>query len=142
MPTTETIREIGFTIKVAESDIVNALAAGAVRGPHGYFYWCGGISQPKGPGARTNDIEGMARALLNGWTLRVIEQEEGRFRRTATHELTLPKLIAGIGMWLATSGGNYSNSYNESTGVFDLDIDAPASDLILQFAIFGKQVYG
>lgn len=125
--------EMTISLRVDEADLISAVESGCISGPHGYMYWCSNVDLPLSH--TDDDVETMVRRLLDGGVthLEVLE-EEGLVQ----HALTRDKLLAGFGRW-AVEQGNRTSTEN---GVTSFEIDAPASDMIMQFALFGEQKYG
>lgn len=129
--------EQSFTLRVAEDSFVSAIAAGMIRGPHGYGYWCEQVVV-LGKNKKAVDMtdEEIARHILGGGSaFFCCYEDDGRKWR---EELTREKLMTGFGIYL---GDGATSTRDEDSGVVEFDIDAPTSDRIMQFALFGKQVY-
>lgn len=131
-----TFVETTFSFKLAIDCLVQMIAAGMIRGPHGYGYWCEEVDAKSGADVWTD--EQIARHVIGGGVARFkCYEDDGR---RWTEDLTREKFFAGVGMFLAEGG--FSSTRDEETGIVDVEVDAPTSDRIMQFALFGKQVYG
>ena len=136
--TAEKVIDVQITMKVSEDTLVSAFASGNISGPFGYAYWCDGVRLA---GSRNDgDAERVAKSLLNGADVKVIEIEVERTGKRIAHTLTREAFLRGFGRWAIES--NRAGNTDEATGVTDFDIDAPASDMILQYAVFNEQKYG
>lgn len=135
---------ITIALKLDLDDLIAAVIAGMVDGPHGYGYWCTEIDVlpndttviARGAGYRA---EWIARNVLAGGTATCTECDDTTGELTP-HTLTREKLVAGFGRWIAES--NVMGVYDKETGITRFEVDAPASDAILQYALFGEQRYG
>lgn len=131
------IIEQTFTLKIDEDSFIQAVAAGMIRGPYGYGYWCEQVVVLDDM-KRAKDLtdEEIARHILGGGSaFFCCYEDDGRKWR---EELTREKLMTGFGLYL---GDGATSTRDEATGVVEFEIDAPTSDRIMQFALFGKQVY-
>jgi len=80
----------------------------------------------------------VANVINAGGTVTVTEDEESD---NEVHNLTKADLIRGIEMWVK----NHRPSFTREDGILTIDggdIDGDDADSILQYAIFGKLVYG
>lgn len=119
--------EVKATIKVALSanDIDNIMCC-ALEG--GITYWCC-KAEVVGDYLAEYGHEQIAR----GGSLILHDAESGD-----KWELTLEKLLAGIGLWLANGG-----SYALEGGELDLyEVDSEVADCIIQYALFGEILFG
>lgn len=141
--------EVNVPLRLALADLEGAIAYGMIGGPHGYAYWCDGVEFKAGDKraipTRATECrdEWLAKNVLAGGTVTVIENEDewnADRRGMKRHTLTREKLLVGFGRWVAEFGPK--GQYDEATGITHFDVDAPASDAIMQFAVLGKQVYG
>lgn len=130
-----------LTIKVDTDNLVQAITAGMISGPHGYGYWCEDVvmgrrfaSAPK----ETYD-NNVALNVINGGSaiFKCFDDDGTRYEKT----LSMTSLMKGLALWLATYHGA-GGTYDPTTGVMELNIDAPSSDMIMQYALFGEQKYG
>lgn len=123
---------IAVTVQVPRERLVAAIDAGNISGPHGYGYWCsdvlvGDVAEGQGDLKVFPGVD-MAKNVVAGGTAIVTESCDDDAEDTK-HVLTRDKLLAGYALYLA----DY-RSHDE--------IDAPTSDRIMQFALFGEQKYG
>lgn len=143
MPTTTApLISIPVTLKVSEDTLQSALTSGMITGSFGYGYWCDRVQiGRKAPDFVETEYgdEDIARNVLAGGTAICRELDEDSGKRTS-HTLTRRKLLNGFARWVIE--GNARHAYDAATGTIEFDMDAPSSDLILQFALFGEQVYG
>lgn len=129
--------QFSIAISVSTDDLVQAIAAGMVGGAYGYAYWCDAVRVLNHPDL--SDVQ-IAHHVLSGGTARFFETEGEGGKRTG-HNLTREKLLVGFGRWVVEFQ-SARGSYDPKTGITEFDIDSPASDAIIQFALFGEQRYG
>lgn len=137
--------QFSIPINVSTDNLVDAVAAGMIGGPHGYAYWCHDVLVRNQP-----DLSGeqIAHHVLAGGTATVRELVEGDDApgrefdvKAERHTLTRAKLLTGFGRWVVEFQSG-QGTYDAATGMTTFEIDAPASDAIMQFALFGEQKYG
>lgn len=126
-----------ITLNVPTDDLVAAVAAGMIGGPHGYAYWCDTVRVANQP-----DLSGeqIGHHVLGGGMATVFETDGEGGKRTP-RSLSRAKLLAGFGRWVVEFQSG-KGTYDPTTGMTAFEIDAPASDAIVQFALFGEQRYG
>ena len=133
---------ISFAFTVSEETLASALTSVMIGGPHGYAYWFSGVRRKRiAAGAKFSeyDAENIALNVLAGGSACVTEYDESTGDRTP-HTLTRKKLLAGFAQWVVEWGVRGERASKDAP--YEFDIDAPASDAILQFAIFGEEKYG
>jgi hypothetical protein len=109
------VKSFTTTAKVTAEDIDNILC-GAFEG--GSNYWISEVIVTR----PVKDAKYASEVISKGGELKIIEDEDD-----SEHTLTLEKMLKGIGL---------NRNYN-----FD-DMDATDYDNILQYALFGKLIYG
>lgn len=119
--------EITTKINVTNEDI-NGIVSCALDG--GITYWCGKAT-PKGEHLGEYLGEYASEQISKGGSL-LLEASAG-----GTYTLTRENLLKGIQMYLSKHSTPIANGY------LDLCyIDALAADCIIQYALFGKLIYG
>jgi hypothetical protein len=125
--TDKKVGEMSVIIDITEEDIENIIVT-ALEG--GSNYWLGLDKKcPAVQGKPENEpwSTWVTKILLDGGTVRLYDVEDSE----EVWELTLPKLLKGI------------QHNTERSGAGDKDCwDAIDTDCIVQYAIFGKLVYG
>ena len=132
---TKVIREIHptMTVKIKEADVLDILCS-ALYGGIGYWAILDNCTDDfeKAPAEETTE-ETCAGLLLSGKSIR-FEDVEGEH----TYELTLDKFINGIEKAVNDEGFGIV----DDDGELDCcNIDAIIGDSIVQYAIFGEQIY-
>lgn len=138
----KTAQYVQLRFWVDNDTLVSAIRSGMIGGPMGYAYWC---DSPR-IGRRATDFvdgkyedENIARNVLAGGTAFFREFDEATGKSVKTHTLTRWKLVHGVARWAIEHG---AKGQMNDDGAYEFEIDAPASDAILQFALFGEQKYG
>ena len=118
---------VAFNFVVSGEDIDDIMSA-ALDG--GVTYWCGRaevVGEYRG--------EYASEQISRGGTLKLYDIEEPK----TVYELTLEKFLTGLRLWIEneraftlTEGGRLDVG----------QIDAPAADTIIQYALFSDVVYG
>ena len=128
--------QLSIPLTVSTETLVAAVAAGMIGGPYGYAYWCSEVKVRNHP-----DLSGerIAQRVLSGGSATFTETEGDNGEENVRHTLTRSKLLTGFGRWVVEFG--VGGSHDAQSGVTDFEIDGPASDAIIQFAIFGEQKY-
>jgi hypothetical protein len=117
------VETVAVTVQVPRERLLDAITAGMIQGPHGYGYWCSSVNAT---GCFTD--QEIARHVLGGGTA-TVEEIADDAQDDIPHVLTKAKFLKGYALYLADH-----RNHDE--------IDAPTSDRIMQFAIFGEQKYG
>ena len=115
---------INVPIKVNTQDIEDILEMAFL----GADYWVGDIDYIG------NDY---TETLINGGELIISVPEDDADTEFKDYTLTLEKLLKGIGIYYAKWGDGLDNG-----GIDTGKIDVADCDLILQYALFGEQVFG
>ena len=118
---------VAFNFVVSGEDIDDIMSA-ALDG--GITYWCGRaevVGEYRG--------EYASEQISRGGTLRLYDIEEPK----TVYELTLEKFLTGLRLWIENE-----RAFTLTEGVrLDVgQIDAPAADTIIQYALFSDIVYG
>ena len=114
-------------VNLSEQDI-DDIMVGALEG--GINYWCG-KAEVVGEYLGECGSEQIAR----GGTLLLHDAESNK-----KWELTREKFLNGFALWLANGGDEY---HAVSGGEVDCcNIDAGCADSIIQYALFGEEVFG
>lgn len=115
-----------FNFVVSDEDIDDIMSA-ALDG--GITYWCG-----KAEVVGEYLGEYASEQISRGGTLRLYDIEEPK----AVYELTLEKFLVGLRLWIE----NERAFELTKAGRLDVgQIDAPAADSIIQYALFNDIVY-
>ena len=115
------------TFQLTQEDIDDIVCT-ALEG--GINYWC------RKAEVVDDDYYGeyASEQVSRGGSLRLYDREEKK-----TYILTLEKLLNGIKLYLE----DYYDSYCIVDGKIETSmVDAPASDCMVQYAVFGELVYG
>ena len=118
---------VAFNFVVSGEDIDDIMSA-ALDG--GITYWCGRaevVGEYRG--------EYASEQISRGGTLKLYDIEEPK----TVYELTLEKFLTGLRLWIE----NERAFALTKGGKLDVgQIDAPAADTIIQYALFSDIVYG
>ena len=118
---------VAFNFVVSGEDIDDIMSA-AMDG--GITYWCGRAEV-------VGDYRGeyASEQISRGGTLKLYDIEEPK----TVYELTLEKFLTGLRLWIE----NERAFSLTAGGRLDIgQIDAPAADTIIQYALFNDIVYG
>lgn len=85
--------------------------------------------------------EYIARNVALGGTLTFFELSEDE-KRLLPHRLTRKKMLKGMAKMFAEGHFVDRITGTEESGEIDLDMDGPMADVIIQYALFGEEVYG
>ena len=119
---------ITIPVKVSGETLFNILW-GAIH--QGSKYWLGGIVDSKGQDAHIGDI------LKDGEVSYVLAPEDDNDESYRKYPITLQDVIKGLERYCRKYGDCI-----EDGNIDSCSIDSPSCDLILQYAIFGEQVFG
>ena len=120
---------VTFDIQVSKDDI-DDIMVGALEG--GIFYWC---LRAKVDGDYLGEYA--SEQISNGGTLILHDYIEN-----VDYKLTLDLLLKGLQMWLQTVRGK--RAIISKDGILCIDcgnIDGPACDSIIQYALFNDIIY-
>jgi hypothetical protein len=128
------VGHIDFRVEITSQDIDDIMSA-ALEG--GINYWCceaypygynDGKQWPEG-------IDYTSQCLSRGYDIALVDAEENDENGVPVqYMLTLSALIRGIQM--------FCDIHEEGKNMIHPDYDASAADCIVQYALFGKLVYG
>jgi hypothetical protein len=127
-------------ITITAEDVESVIISAYEGGQFGIDYWCKDVhvENPKvSPRKRPEaPSQWFARRLMDGSALVLDEYDDDG--DVAQVRLTLDKLLAAFALWAATTRDALTLD-----GKLDaLQLDGPASDWIIQQAVFGEQRYG
>lgn len=108
-------------------DVVDDLMVTALEG--GINYWCGRAYCMDEKWKE--DCKWLSQALSRGYSLWLVDAED----ESEEWELTLDKFKKGIEMWIENECGGY---WSGDPG----EIDGDAIDLIIQYAVMGRIIFG
>ena len=118
-------------INVTDEDITDIMEMAFI----GSNYWLGDIKVARRGKALKDDT--YAEIILNKGKLTLSAPEDDADNTYHDYPLTLGSLLKGIGIYLETYGDCI-----EKGGIDSGKLDVADCDLILQYALFGEQVYG
>ena len=118
---------VAFNFVVSGEDIDDIMSA-ALDG--GITYWCGRaevVGEYRG--------EYASEQISRGGTLKLYDIEEPK----TVYELTLEKFLTGLRLWIENER---AFALTKGGKLYVGQIDAPAADTIIQYALFSDIVYG
>ena len=129
MTATEQTYTINIPVKVTREDLCNILWGARHQGS---TYWLEDVTDSRGKTVCTEDV--LIELIDKNKPVGFVYEDEGETKKAY---LILSLFIAGIEKYVAQYGDCIEN------GAIDTcKIDSPSCDLILQYALFGEQVYG
>lgn len=110
-------------------DVVDDLIVTALEG--GINYWCGEAYCTDEKWREDDDCKYLSGVISRGYGIMLVDREDD----TERWELTLDKFKKGIEMWIENECGGY---WSGDPG----EIDGDAIDLIIQYAVMGRIIFG
>lgn len=132
MTATEQTYTINVPVKVTREDLFNILWSARHQGS---TYWLEDIIDSKGRAVSTEDT--LIELIDKNKPVGFVYPETDDGSELGTAYLTLSSLIAGIEKYVAQYGDCIEDGCIDTCS-----IDSPSCDLILQYALFGEQVFG
>ena len=121
--------KIQTEIELSQEDVDDIMCT-ALEG--GVNYWCKRATIVKCD-KLPKDLEYTSQAISRGLSV-LLEDEDGEWEKdTASYTLTLDRLKIGLRLYGQTHGFAHPTVEN---------IDASAADSIIQFSLFGREIYG
>ena len=133
----EKVGEVTIKINVTMQNVDDILCTAFDRGYGGALYW----ATPKRPGVMNEPVEYVWEVITkNRQTMIVMEDPE--HGAMIPHSLDLERFLHGFQIWCEQQNQN-GRSLPMDDGEIDCGmIDANDADNIVQYAIFGRLVYG
>jgi hypothetical protein len=145
---------VPYEVKISQYTLASIILDAIEAGHSGIMYWCpkvrlGQIAVEQYEGEHHHEYLG--RNLTHGGTVVFFVPDDEDVvvdfdtdnvtqKGVTMHHLTRDKLLNGVAQ--AVKNGNIKLRGVEDDGSADFDLDGPACDVILQYALFGEVVYG